>query len=295
MTSNVHRFAARYAPQGEEYASYRNRDFDYAPGDDEAAPRKRRRRGLLRRLVFVFAIFGIGWAVYENPSRVGHWWSFANEKIAPVVARLIEPAPSPSLAVAEAEPPPLREVKAAPNEPEPAVAAPLIPIATAGSAEAPQDGEATADPATPQAPKVIAALPPVRGVVSPPTRDAPAQTASARRPASKRDLLELRALSAGLHPKLSRVLLSRLSKADFRNAGYAVRTALAKTADGATFRWPSKRKAGLAVFEVRFVPGAAKGCRRYVVTVEKNRWLTTALPIEKCGVGLPQRTPATKS
>jgi hypothetical protein len=37
------------------------------------------------------------------------------------------------------------------------------------------------------------------------------------------------------------------------------------------------------LFQVRFVAGAAPGCRRYVVTVTKDGWLTTALPMEKCG------------
>ncbi|MGI9477866.1 MAG: hypothetical protein ACR2PI_14280, partial [Hyphomicrobiaceae bacterium] len=70
--------------------------------------------------------------------------------------------------------------------------------------------------------------------------------------------------------------------------------ALEKTADDATFKWPRRRKAGLAMFEVRFVPGAAKGCRRYVVTIEKNRWLTTALPIENCAVKNRQLSRETK-
>ena len=41
------------------------------------------------------------------------------------------------------------------------------------------------------------------------------------------------------------------------------------------------------IFEVRFVPGAAEDCRRYVVTVTKDRWSTTAPPMEKCGVSTP--------
>jgi hypothetical protein len=31
------------------------------------------------------------------------------------------------------------------------------------------------------------------------------------------------------------------------------------------------------------VQGAAPACRRYVVTITKDGWLTTALPMEKCG------------
>jgi hypothetical protein len=93
----------------------------------------------------------------------------------------------------------------------------------------------------------------------------------------------MRAEAVGLHPDLSRVLLARLSPTDYRNAGIAIQTAVAETPDSAVFVWPRQRKPELALFQVRFVPGAAPGCRRYVVTVTKDGWLTTALPMEKCG------------
>jgi surface antigen len=92
-----------------------------------------------------------------------------------------------------------------------------------------------------------------------------------------------RAEAVGLHPDLSRVLLDRLSPADYRNAAYAVETALAKTPDTAVFVWPRQRKPEQALFQVRFVQGAAPACRRYVVTITKDGWLTTALPMERCG------------
>ena len=79
------------------------------------------------------------------------------------------------------------------------------------------------------------------------------------------------------------MVLERLSPADFRNAGVAVKTALAQTSDDAVVVWPKQRKGQQALFEVHFVAGAAPDCRRYVVTVTKDRWLTTALPMEKCG------------
>ena len=78
------------------------------------------------------------------------------------------------------------------------------------------------------------------------------------------------------------MLLARLSPTDYRNAGIAIQTALADTSDSAVFVWPRQRKPELALFRVRFVAGAAPGCRRYVVTVVKDGWLTTALPMEKC-------------
>jgi len=58
---------------------------------------------------------------------------------------------------------------------------------------------------------------------------------------------------------------------------------VAKTPDTATFVWPRQRTPELALFQVHFVPGAAPHCRRYVVTVTKDRWSTTAAPMEKCG------------
>ena len=103
------------------------------------------------------------------------------------------------------------------------------------------------------------------------------------------DPYQRRASAVGLHPDLSRALLARLSPADFRNAGVAIETAVAKTPDAGTFVWPRQRRPELALFQVHFVPGAAPDCRRYVVTVTKDRWSTTALPMERCGAKLAAR------
>ena len=45
------------------------------------------------------------------------------------------------------------------------------------------------------------------------------------------DPYQVRAAAVGLHPDLSRALLARLSPADYRNAGIAIKTALAETAE----------------------------------------------------------------
>jgi len=95
--------------------------------------------------------------------------------------------------------------------------------------------------------------------------------------------LARRAAAAGLHPELSQALLSKLSSADYANAAFAIKTALAQTPDSGVFVHPHDRGAEVAVFEVRFVAGAEPGCRRYVVEIAKDRWATTALPVEKCG------------
>ena len=67
-----------------------------------------------------------------------------------------------------------------------------------------------------------------------------------------------------------------------------MRTALAETPDGAVFAWPRESKRGIAIFQVKFVEGAPAGCRRYVVTIAREGWSTTALPMEKCGIKLKQ-------
>lgn len=97
------------------------------------------------------------------------------------------------------------------------------------------------------------------------------------------DPYQRRAASVGLHPGLSRVLLERMTEADYRNAGIAIQKALQNTDNDAVVIWPRQRKPELALFRVRFVPGAAPGCRRYVVTITKDGWTTTALPMENCG------------
>ena len=123
------------------------------------------------------------------------------------------------------------------------------------------------EPSPPRAPSAIEIQP--DEPLPPPTVD-------------KNDRYQVRALAAGLHPGLSRALLVRLSASDFRNAAYAIRTALAKTPDGQVFVWPGGRRSDRVRFQVRFVPGPFRNCRRYVVEVIMNGWVTTARPMEKC-------------
>lgn len=110
-------------------------------------------------------------------------------------------------------------------------------------------------------------------------------------PSPVSDPLAERATRVGLHAQLSRVLLARLSPADFQNAGVAISMAVAETPDDGVLVWPKQRKPELALFKVHFVPGAAPDCRRYVVTISKDGWSTTALPMERCGV---RRGPGTQ-
>jgi surface antigen len=107
--------------------------------------------------------------------------------------------------------------------------------------------------------------------------------------ADPKDPLQKRALAAGLHPDLSHVLLARMSAADYKNAGVAIKTALAETPKGETFSWPKALKGETALFEIHFVESALADCRRYVVAVTKDGWLTTAPPMEKCGLKAPEQ------
>jgi len=124
---------------------------------------------------------------------------------------------------------------------------------------------------------VVTTVPPATGAEAAPSGPLPPPTVDPADPYQKR------AEAVGLHPELSRVLLARLSSADYRNAGIAIETAIAQTPDNGVLVWPRQRKPEQALFQVRFVAGAAPGCRRYVVSVTKDGWLTTALPMEKCG------------
>ncbi len=164
--------------------------------------------------------------------------------------RLAEPLPAeaqPAAAAEPAEPPPLPEAVIEDKAGAPAQEAAAVPYDAQAEASAPARLE----------PPVI-------------DRDDPYQA---------------KALAAGLHPGLSRVLLAKLTAEDYRNAGKAIQTALAGTADDGVLKWPPKPAPGKALFEVHFVPGAVPECRRYVVTVTLGGWSTTALPMERCVAG----------
>jgi hypothetical protein len=191
---------------------------------------------------------------------LGGGWALFGDQLGELAASLRASSAASSSAVPPASPDPAMATPAARGE-TPAVAAP-------------------ADIVEPPPMKAVAALP------------APAVTEAAPEPlrapkVDRADPYQVKAVAAGLHPELSRALLSRLSAADYKNAALAIQTALAETADADVYVWPRKSKPELAVFEVHFVPGSSPDCRRYVVTVAKDGWATTALPLEKCGIAQP--------
>ena len=119
----------------------------------------------------------------------------------------------------------------------------------------------------------------------------PARQASA----NSRDPVQMRAAAAGLHPQIPRDLLARLTPTDLRNAGIAVQTAVAEAPDGEVFVYPRERRADLATYQVRMLRAVHPECRRYVVTLTKDGWSTTAPPMENCetmpGRGAPMPPP----
>lgn len=222
---------------------------EFWPGERISPVRRGRAGRALRRGIAVLVVFGGGWALLSDPG----WreWTFAK------VTDLSSFVGTQAAALLESRPP-VTTASAPPRaEPAPRLIALDEPPATAP-------------------PTVVATAP----AVSTPY-EAPAAAPPDAEPASAAH--QKRAEAVGLHPGLSRAVLERLSDADYRNAEIAVRRAVAETPDTGVFVWPRQRESDLALFKVRFVQGAAADCRRYVVTITKDRWLTTALPMERCG------------
>ncbi|MEQ1717805.1 MAG: hypothetical protein ABL907_17810 [Hyphomicrobium sp.] len=245
-------------------------------GEPICPPRTGGRSSLLNAAIVTACLGAGGWALVKLPES---WRAGLMTEIAAIVAQRSatseQVAPQPTVQAAPqtiAGPPPqaAREVAAAPGADAGMAVPPPRPDEAAESIDTPKGraGEEHDDLTEKPLP--------------PPEID----------PANP---LQKRALAAGLHPDLSQSLLSRLSKADYRNAGVAIKTALAETPDAGTFVWPRENKGKLALFEVRFVDGAARPCRRYVVTVTLARWSTTAPPMEKCGADGQKRKAARAS
>ena len=248
-------------------------DGDFLPGE-RIGPPPTRKGGVfvLRALVLLLIAGGSGWMLVSDRSTWPGWLQStvaafssaydsamtapADRKRQVVIQDRFEPNPTPLAPRVVPESLPLTPrpiVQAKPTLPDaPPAARPETPPLTTGSlpSAAERSNEAGGPLPTPRA--------------------------------DPSDPFQVRAEAVGLHPRLSRALLERLSAEDYRNAGVAIKTALAETADDASFVWPRQRKPELALFKVHFVAGAASGCRRYVVTITKDRWSTTAFPMEKC-------------
>jgi len=223
---------------------------------------------MLRGGILLLIALGGVWALLGNP---GTWQGWLSAKIATTSLSMDRRAPgsveSAPLAGDPSVPPPITEptTKLDTHDPSPSHVQP--PARETGD--------------SPSTVVMSAALPPTTVAIGPAAEERPTPPLRPPTP-DDADPYQTRAAAVGLHPDLSPVLLTRLSPTDYRNAGIAIETAVAKTPDTAVFVWPRQRKPELALFQVRFVPGAAPKCRRYVVTVTKDGWSTTAPPMEKC-------------
>jgi hypothetical protein len=268
----AHARAEYSAFDGDEHYGY----GEFLPGERIGPPLGRGPgRALLRGLV-ILIVLGGGWALLDARSAVPKWllseiaaayssWEWR-------IPKWFEQSPSAALATA------------------PSSAGPLARPST-GSAPAPLPPVSDATAALLDVPPrpVVTTVPPVAaaGEAAPVPSEVTGEAPGVPLPppiVDPTDPYQRRAEAVGLHPQLSRVLLARLSPTDYRNAGIAIETAVSKTPDHGVLVWPRQRTPDQALFQVRFVAGAAPGCRRYVVSVTKDGWLTTAPPMEKCGV-----------
>ncbi len=227
-------------------------------------PLRSRRRAVLQGLLLLLIVGGIGWAqlaTAANPLGI------AAALLRTAMDWVQAQAPARTGKLSDPVPP----MTSPPVVVPPAVVPPAIPVAVPSNLQRP-----VADDADASAPRSAALSTSSTGAEDASPEPLPPPTVDANDPYQKR------ALAVGLHPGLSHVLLASLSPTDYRNAGIAIETALAKTPDGGVYVWPRERKPDLAVFRVHFVAGAASGCRRYVVVVAKDRWMTTAAPMERC-------------
>lgn len=252
---------------------------------ERVVPTRRPRRRLLKRLTLLLALptaIAVSWHAGVDPVellRGGYALSMrAVELLSQQEPRKVasEPAPPPVTPPIETPPKEVEEAQAprAPQSdelprdvrrPEPVAA--LKPTPPAPAEPAPGALKRAPAPEKPSPPEHDPDEEPATTIPPPPAALTPAQR---------------RAEAAGLHTGLSRVLLERLTTADYRNASEAIRRALAAPRDDGVHVWPARPEASSAQFTVRFVAGAAGGCRRYVVTILKDRWETTALPVERC-------------
>jgi hypothetical protein len=265
--SHIRPFA--YGSDGDLDTGPRFLEDELSVGERIGRPVKRRGRRLLVRLLILLIAFGGAWAVLGHPSTwpVQRWASYVKTQATAVYAALERKA-SEATAAAVREPPVAELPKPIALERSLPAASEPVPIAKAQPPPSLPD-------AAKASPIVTGALPAAAETQPPPPLPPPT--------VDRADPYQVKAEAVGLHPGLSRVLLKRLSETDYRNAGFAIKTALAETSESSSFLWPRERKGGLALFKVHFVQGAGPECRRYVVTITKDGWATTAFPMEKCG------------
>jgi hypothetical protein len=251
---------------------------DFYPGEPIAGPVRQRSR--VRTVSYIVMLGITGWGMMQTSAVWRPWWDKGVAIVSAEVERRKAIEPAAATAIATTPPPP----------PAPA---PLEPLSMAKDV-AEVAGTALNPPGTdPNAQIGIRASnasqsAPDTAVETPPPNSQPAPLPDPQ--IDPGDPYQKRAAAIGLHPQLSRALLSSFSDTDYRNAATAIRKALAEASDADKFIWPRQANAKRAVFQVHFVSGDRPDCRRYIVTVLMNGWTTTAPPMEKCGVTPPKRS-----
>lgn len=259
------------------------------PGEPIYAP-PRRGSSMLRALVVSLALTGCGWGLLKTHDSWRPWADDLWHVVSAAMDQTTAGATAGPDVAADGTTPPL-DIPAEPLVTRDVVEAPgadtgeAVPHETAGSAAA-SSTETSGDGAITPADAAAADMSGENtGAASKAGAAEQAEVAPLPPPkADPTDPFQKRALAAGLHPELSRVLLTRMSDADFKNARLAIDKAIAETGDSDTLVWPKQRLPKLALFKVHFVAGAPADCRRYVVVVTKDGWSTTAQPMERCGV-----------
>lgn len=220
------------------------------------APVSSRAQRLLRRILLLACMLGLGWIVLENRDTALSLFSEVQSRTATLVEAMMRSSETPGRPETE---------QAARGTDTDA----LSPLA---EAEQPKLDEFAAHASDLPTASLVHGGTPYQEPAAPPNHhDAP-------------DPLQKRAEAIGLHPGLSPVILARLSEADWRNAKLAIEAALQTTTDDGWSTYPAKQQPKLALFRIHFVAGAGEDCRRYVVAIAKDGWLTTALPVERCGI-----------
>jgi hypothetical protein len=245
-------------------------DFVVQPAERIGAPPPRRRSPIVRAGLVILATTAGGWGLSESQAL---WRPWVADRIADVLGRIQQQGAGAKGPVT----PLILAAETPPSQTLPPRDIGDVPGADAGEPIANETKPLTQPLADDVAPA------PARPTEATPVVPLPAPKVDPADPYQKR------AFDAGLHPELSRALLSRLSNEDYRNARLAVAKALTEASDDEKFFWPKQTTPQQAQFRVHFVAGAAPDCRRYIVTVSKDGWSTTAQPMEKCGVDKPGR------
>ncbi len=246
---------------------------EFFPGEPIGTPVRRRSR--VRTFSYIVMLGIAGWGMMQTSAVWRPWFDRGMAIVSAEIERRQASNPAATTATALNPPP---------------ATAPLEPLsmakdvaAVAGTALNPPGTEPVAQPGTSEA---------TASPKAPENAVAPETAAPEPLPApqiDQHDPYQKRAAAIGLHPQLSRALLSSLTDTDYSNAATAIRKALAEASDTDKFVWPRQSNTKRAIFQVHFVAGDRHDCRRYIVTVLKNGWTTTAPPMEKCGIAPPKR------